>query len=417
MVAEPSAGAEVGAGEAPPFALSMREFVAMMAVLMACTALTVDIMLPSLPDIVADFGLSDPNQQQYMVTTYVAAFAAGHIFAGPLADRYGRRPIILGGLVIYSVAALVAAVADSYAMLLAARALQGLGAAGPRVVAVAVVRDRFVGRTMSQVMSFVLTVFIMLPVVAPTIGSVIAWVSDWRWVFGFLFVFGGATFAWVALRLPETHPRSGVGSSPPVAMGVAVRAIFAERASVGYMIALGFLMGCLLAYVASSQQLFADIYGIVRWFPAVFAIVAGGMVVSSIVNASLVQRLGMRVISHTAAVTFVVLSLVGVVGAALFAVPVWLLVVHLTVAFFLIGIMLPNFNAIAMEPLGRIAGTGASFVGFVMTALGAVLGGIVGQFFDGTIMPLAYGYCLYSVVILTVILLTERGFLFKTVSN
>lgn len=403
-------GEDVMHKEARSLGLSMVEFVAMMAVLMATTALSVDIMLVVLPDIAADFALEDPNLQQFMVTVYLAAFAAGHILAGPLSDRLGRRPVLLGGLLVYVAGSALAVVADSYAMLLLARAVQGFGASGPRVVAVAVIRDRFVGRSMSQVLSFVMTVFIMLPIIAPALGSAIAAVGSWPPVFGFLFLFGAGTFVWVFFRLPETNPRSGPAAVRPVPVLSAVAIIAQSRQTMGYMIALGFVFGCLLIYIATSQQLLADIYGIVDWFPLVFASVAGAMVVSTIVNARLVQRVGMRRLSHAALIALVVLTAAG--AALKLVVPVFpllLLIAFLALAFFLIGLTLPNFNSIAMEPLGHIAGTGSAFVGFAMTAMGAVLGGVVGQFYDGSIRPLVLGYLIYSVVALLVVAVTERG--------
>jgi len=262
-------------GEARSLGLSMVEFVGMMAILMALTALSVDIMLVVLPEIAADFGLEDPNLQQFMVTTYLAAFATGHIIAGPMSDRLGRRPILLVGLLVYIAGSALAMVADSYAMLLTARAIQGLGASGPRVVAVAVIRDRFVGRSMSQVLSFVMTVFIMLPIIAPALGTAIAWAGSWPPIFGFLLLVGVGTFAWVFVRLPETNPRHGPGALQPVPVITAVATIARSRQTVGYMLALGLVFGCLLIYIATSQQLLADIYGIVDWFPLVFASVAG----------------------------------------------------------------------------------------------------------------------------------------------
>lgn len=392
------------------------EFVALMAVLMALTALSVDVMLVVLPAIATDFALPDQNQQQYVVTVYLGAFAFGHIFVGPLSDRIGRKPALIAGLAVYVAGSVLATFAESFAILLAARAIQGFGAAGPRVIAVAVVRDRFVGRAMSQVMSFIMTVFIILPTVAPTIGLAIAALGSWPPIFAFLVLVGLTLAAWVVLRLPETNPRHGPHALPPVALGEAVVTIWRSSQTVGYMLALGFVFGCLMGYVATSQQLFADVYGIVDWFPAVFASVAGGMVVASIVNARLVPTVGMRRLSHGAVLAMLALS--GGASALLAVVPVfpvWLLVGFLSTGFFLIGLILPNFNAIAMEPLGRIAGTGSSFVGFVMTGLGALLGGILGQLYDGTGRPLVLGYFVYSAMVLAIVLATERGRLLQPV--
>jgi len=387
----------------------MWEFITLVAFAMAITALSVDIMLPVLPDIVSEFQIADPNQQQFMVTVYLFSFAVGQIFAGPISDRLGRRPTLLGGLAIYMAATVLAVFADSYAMLLTARAIQGIGAAAPRIVAVAVVRDRFVGRGMSQVMSFVMTVFIMLPLVAPAIGAVIGEIGSWRYVFGFLLLFTFSTAVWSALRLPETNP-TGKPGHEPVPLGMAVRMVLKSPQTVGYMVALGFVFACLLSYIASTQQVFADIYAIDDLFPLVFASSALMMVVASVVNARLVRRIGMRRISHGAMLAFAALSIAGVLLTFVVdPLPLSVLLVFLGLSFFFIGLILPNFNALAMEPLGRVAGTGSSVIGFVMTGIGAVLGGISAQLYDQTLHALLLGFVIFSIIVVLIVAFIEKG--------
>lgn len=387
----------------------MWEFITLVAFSMAITALSVDIMLPVLPDIVSEFSIADPNQQQFMVTVYLVSFAVGQIFVGPISDRFGRKPALLGGFLIYMCGTVLAVFADSYALLLAARAIQGLGASAPRIVAVAVVRDRFVGRGMSQVMSFVMTVFIMLPLVAPALGALIGDIGSWRYVFGFLLLFTIGTATWSALRLPETNP-TGTPGHEPVPLGKAVRTVLASQQTVGYMLALGFVFACLLAYIASTQQIFADIYGIVEFFPLVFASSAVMMVVASVVNARLVRTLGMRRISHGAMLAFVLLCILAMLGSFIVdPLPLPVLLVFLGLSFFFIGLILPNFNALAMEPLGHVAGTGSSVIGFVMTGLGAVLGGISGQYYDQTLHALLLGFVIFSIVVVIIVASIEKG--------
>ncbi len=397
--------------------LPMWEFVTLVAFFMAVTALSVDIMLPVLPNIVDDFGLHDQNDQQFMVTVYLIFFAIGQIFCGPISDRFGRKPVVVAGLVIYMVGTLISIVSGSYMILLLSRAVQGLGASAPRIIAVAVVRDRFVGRAMSQVMSFVVTVFIMLPLIAPALGATIGGFGSWRYVFGFLFLFGLGTAVWATLRLPETNPH-GEGDSKPIPLATAVRTVLANRLTVGYMLALGFIFGCLLGYIASTQQVFADIYGIVDWFPLVFASVAVMMVVASLTNARMVRTVGMRPISHGAMLGQVVVSVAALlISFVVDPLPLPILMIFLGLSFFLIGLILPNFNAMAMEPLGRVAGTGSSVIGFVMTGLGAVLGGVAANYYDQTLHPLLWSFVIYSIVVVIIVYAVEKGQILRPHAN
>lgn len=400
------------------FPLPMWEFVTLVAFFMAVTALSVDIMLPVLPNIVDEFGLQDQNDQQFMVTVYLVFFAIGQIFCGPISDRFGRKPVLVAGLVLYMVGTLISIVSGSYAILLVSRAVQGLGASAPRIIAVAVVRDRFVGRAMSQVMSFVVTVFIMLPLIAPALGAAIGGFGSWRYVFGFLFLFGLGTAVWAALRLPETNPHGDGADSTPIPLSAAVKTVVANRLTVGYMLALGFIFGCLLGYIASTQQVFADIYGIVDWFPLVFASVAVMMVVASLTNARMVRTVGMRRISHGAMLGQVVVSVVALlVSFVVDPLPLPVLLIFLGLSFFLIGLILPNFNAMAMEPLGRVAGTGSSVIGFVMTGLGAVLGGVAANYYDQTLHPLLWSFVIYSIVVVIIVYAVEKGQILRPHEN
>ena len=318
--------------------------------------------------------------------------------------------MLVGGFLLYAAGTILAIFAQSFEMLLAARAVQGLGASGPRVVAVAVVRDRYVGRGMSQIMSIVMMVFIILPIIAPSLGSLLALLGSWQPIFVFLLAFALCVMVWIGVRLEETNPRTGEGVRKAVPVLVALKTILESRQTVGYTMSLGFIFGCLITYIASAQQMFEDIYGIVTWFPLIFASVAGGMVVASLVNSTVVERIGMRRLSHGALIVFALVAVVAnIVHVAIGEFPVGLLVAFLSLSFFLVGLMLPNFNALAMEPLGAIAGTGSSFVGFAMTALGAILGGAVGQLYDGSAYPLFTGYCFFALISLVIVVITERG--------
>ncbi|WP_029010176.1 multidrug effflux MFS transporter [Azospirillum halopraeferens] len=385
------------------------EFVALIALLMALTALSIDIMLVALPDIAASYAVVSPNDRQLVVTAYMLGFAAGQPVHGPLSDRFGRKPVLAFGLVVFALAALAAAVAPDFGWMLAARVVQGLGAAAPRVVAIAIVRDRFAGRDMARVMSFVMMIFIIVPVLAPAMGEGILRLGPWPWIFGVLFLSGAAAFAWSALRLPETRPPGDRMPLSVAALSNAFTKVVTTRRSVGYTVAMGFLFGSLLAYIGSAQQVFVDVYGLGELFPLVFGAIAGAMALASLTNARLVGRLGMRRVSHAALLGYVAVCAVPVLAGFPPQPSLALFCAFLAAIFFAFGLIAPNFNALAMEPLGHVAGMASSFIGFYSTAAGAILGWLIGQAFDDSIRPLTMGIVACGLLALATVLVTERG--------
>lgn len=390
------------------------EFIAIMASLMALNALSIDMMLPALGQIRDDLAVAGPNDQQLVVTSYIVGFAIGQLFQGPLSDRFGRRPVLFAGLAAYALAAFAAMAAGGIQGLLAARFLQGIASAAPRVVAVAVVRDIYGGRRMAEVMSIVMMVFIVVPVLAPGLGAIVLVFGDWRLIFGFLGAAGLAVLAWTALRLPETRPPERREPLTPAWLAGALREALTTRQTLGYTLATGCLFGALLAYISSAQQIFTEVYPLGPWFPVVFGVVVIGMAGASLINSRLVATVGMRRLSHGALLGFLAAGLALVaLSLAMRPPPLAMLLVLLALALFCFGLIMPNFNALAMEPMGRIAGTASSVVGAVTTAMAGVIGGYIGQHFDGTVTPLALGLAFCPAVALGVVLVTERGRLFR----
>jgi DHA1 family bicyclomycin/chloramphenicol resistance-like MFS transporter len=378
------------------------------------TALSIDMMLPSLDQLRADLAVLGANDQQLVVTAYLIGFAFGQLFYGPLSDRFGRRPVLFGGLAVGAAAAFWAVAADSLGMLLAARLVQGAALAAPRVVAMAVVRDVYGGRRMAEVMSFVMMVFIIVPVIAPSVGSLLMLVGGWRAIFGFLGFVSLALLIWTVARLPETRT---VAMREPLSLtwlGAAIAETVTTRQTLGYSLAVGCLLGSLMSYVTSAQQIFVEVYHLGDLFPLAFGVVAIGMAAASLLNSRIVVRVGMRRVSHTALLGFCVagLGLAGV-AQAMTPPPLALYICLLGLALFCFGLIMPNFNALAMEPMGRIAGTASSIIGALTTALGAVLGAWVGQHFDGTVGPLSNGFAIFAAAGLVIVLATERGRLFR----
>jgi DHA1 family bicyclomycin/chloramphenicol resistance-like MFS transporter len=390
------------------------EFVALIASMMALTALSIDVMLPALPAISGTFSILDPNERQWMVTAYLLGFAIGQPLCGPLSDRFGRKPVLIAGLCLFAVGSLGAVLAPSFAALLCSRVAQGLGSASPRTMAVAIVRDRFAGRAMARVMSFVMMVFIVVPILAPALGEGILALAPWRWIFGFLAAAGLLALAWSALRLPETRHREDRLPLSAGALAGVLRTILSDRCAVGYTIALGFMFGNLMSYIGSAQQIFVDTYGLGRLFPVAFGSIACFMALASLVNSQLVMRLGMRRISHSALLAYIALCAIMAVAGYPERPPLLVFCTFLGATFFFFGLTVPNFNAMAMEPLGHVAGTASSMLGFYTTLAGAFFGWLIGQSFDGTVRPLEIGLSVMATLALAAVLITERGRLFGT---
>jgi DHA1 family bicyclomycin/chloramphenicol resistance-like MFS transporter len=388
---------------------SFAEFIAILALMTALPALSVDIMLPALGTIGHDLGLSNDNDRQLVISFYLIGSALGQLLWGPVADRTGRKLPLYLGLAVYMLGAVASALATGASLMFVSRIVQGIGAAAPRIIAVAIVRDRFAGREMARVMSFVMMVFIIMPILAPSMGQVTLLLGSWRLLFAMLVLISLATLVWGWLRLEETHPPEKRTPLTFARLVSSLGTILTTRQTLGYGIAFSFFFGVLFSYIGSAEQIFVDVYGLGRDFPLVFGAIASVMVLSSLTNARLVGRLGMRRVSHTALFAF--LFACGVMALFGFPEKPPLIVFCLFIAwtFFCFGLIGPNFNAMAMEPMGRIAGTASSFNGFMTTGVGAFFGYLVGQAFDGTVRPLMIGYTTLGLACLIAVLIVERG--------
>lgn len=397
------------------------EFIALAASLTCLTALSIDIMLPVLPALGRDLGLANANDQQWVVTSYLGGLVIGQLFVGSVSDRFGRLPILYAGLTLFILGAAMASFATSFQWLLVARTLQGMGGAAPRIVTVAVVRDLYAGRQMARIMSLVMTTFIMVPVFAPSLGQLLGFAGGWRAPIIFLALAGIAATLWAWVRLPETSPRHALGRTDAAATVQsisyfqALKAVYQSRLTIGYVVANGFMFACLMSYILSSQQIFVDIYGLGIWFPLAFGAIAIAMALSGALNALIVVRRGMRAVSHRALLAFILVAGCVATLSMLYdgRPPFWALWVGLWVQFFFFGLIVSNFNALAIEPLGHVAGTASSVMGSYTTLSGAVFGTLIGQLFDMTALPMNLGFVVFSSASLIIVLITERGRLFR----
>lgn len=399
-------------GSAELTAIGSREFIAIIAALMAINSLSIDPMLTALPAIATEFGLTRANDRQWVITAYLVGISVGCLFYGPLSDRFGRKPVTLFSIALFLVATIACALAPSFELLVAARGAAGLFAASSRVISVSLARDRFSGDAMARVLSLAYVVFMMAPVIAPSLGQMVLHFAGWRWIFGSLGVLGLGLLLWIALRLPETLPRERRTRASAGALLVSAGNVLRHRGSVGYMLASGVCMAGTVAFITSAQQIFADIFDLADWFPMIFAgmslVIAGG----GFVNSRLVQRHGARRIGHGAIVAMIGIALVHLAllygGCETFAG----FIVLQSLSMLCLSLTVSNFGALAMEPYAQGAGLASTLQAFLAGVLSAALGGLAGGAYDGTSMPLAASFLWLGLAALALIAWAERGRLF-----
>ena len=385
---------------------------------MALNAMAIDVILPALQQIGASLDVADENTRQLPLTAYIAVFGLSQIGYGTVSDHFGRRPVLIFGLVIYVIGCTGAAFSTNFPMLLLMRGLQGFGAGATRVIAISLIRDTFGGRRMASVMSLAMMVFMGVPIIAPGIGQLILMASGWRAILGFIASFGLMMTVWCSLRLPETladEDRRELRFGPVLE---AFRIVVSNRVASGYALGTGLIFGCLFAYLNSAQQIFQEHYHLGALFPVAFSSGAVLIAIASFTNSRLVERLGMRLLSHGALACFAVIS--AIVCATVYfregQVPFWLFYSANLLWFGCFAFIGTNFNALAMDPLGHVAGTASSVLSSVQTVLGGILGALIGQAYDGTLLPLSLGFLCMSLASFAVIALTERNRLFGRVA-
>ena len=393
-------------------ALSRVEFVILIASIMMSVAFAIDSMLPALPAIGRSLGVAAESRQALIITVFVVGFGLAQFFVGTLSDRFGRRGLMLASLIGYAGFGLAAAVAPSFPTLLAARLAQGAAAAGARVLATSVVRDKFSGREMAQVMSLASMIFMAAPILAPSMGTMVMWVAPWRWIFVVLAILGGALWLWVFLRLPETLKPENRLAITVEQIVASWRVVLADRQSVGYTIAMTGLSCTIMGFITSVQPIFADIFHHPEWLPGGFAVMASTMAVASLINSRIVMMWGMRRIGHASLIGFIAFAGVHAVIAS---------TAHETLVSFItlqsammacFALTTANFGAMAMENMGKVAGTASSVQGSFSTVLGALGGYSIAKSFNGTTAPLYIGITVAGLIALVAVITAEGGRLF-----
>ncbi len=367
------------------------EFVALIAMMFATIAFSTDAMLPALPQIVADLAPTTPERVPLILTTFVFGLGVGTLFTGPLSDAFGRKNVVYGGAFVYILATIVAWASQSLEVMLAARVAQGLGAAGPRVVSLAIIRDLFSGRQMAKIMSFVMMIFVLVPALAPAIGAVIIGLTGWRSIFAAFVLFSVLSILWMGVRLPETLPRAARRPLRLPLLWRAVKEIFSNPMVCLSITVQSLAMAIMFSTLMLVQPIYDHVYGRADSFPVWFGIIALVSGTSSLLNALLVVRFGMqRLVTITLGAQIVISGAMAGFGLGDLPEPFgfYFFAAWQVCLFFQAGLVMGNLNALAMEPLGHIAGMAASVIGAVSTVTAALIASVIGLLFNGTITPL-----------------------------
>lgn len=384
----------------PSRPLRFGEFIALLALLMATVAYSVDAMLPLLVAIGNDLSPGAPERAQQVLTVFLLGLGLGTFIAGPLSDSLGRKRVILAGIALYMVAAVIAALSESMTMLLLARFVQGLGTAAPRVVSQALVRDLYAGRMMARVISFSMTVFTLVPAVAPLVGAQLGALFGWRAIFWSFLAFGSISALWLSLRQPETLPPERRQRLDARALWAALRQVLGHPRVRLYLAAQTFVYASMFVWLSEVALIFRSSFDRTEEFPMWFALVALLSAPSSLLNARLVLRLGMRRLIGIAVGGQILASVLvlGVFSADLGAAAFPVFMIYMITQFFAVGFLIGNLNALALEPMGHVAGMAASVMGGVSTIAAALVATPMSLLHDGTPVPLAVAVLLSAIL-------------------
>ena len=378
--------------------IGFKEFVALMAMMIALTALSIDAMLPALTNIGNDLGVTEPNDNQLIISILFLGLAIGQLFYGPLSDNIGRKPAVYFGLFIFGIGCIISMFSKDLTIMLVGRCLQGIGLSGPRVVTIAIIRDLYKGERMAQVMSFVLAVFIAVPAIAPAVGQGVLFIADWRMIFVVLLSLGTTAFIWFYLRQEETLTKENRMKFSFTNLGKKLKEIITIRSTIAYTLAAGFISSAFVGFLNSSQQVFQIQFGLGDRFPIYFAAIALSVGLASFVNGKLVMRYGMQKMVRSAALSIVVISIIfyGLINTLIVNPSLMFFMIYLLSTVFFVGILFGNLNSMAMEPLGHMAGIGAAIVGSVSTFISVPFGTYIGMQYNGTVEPMVMGFLIFG---------------------
>lgn len=385
------------------------EFIALMASLMSIVALSIDALLPALPEIAESIGVTNPKDNQLLITMIFLGLGFGQLILGPLSDSFDRKPIVYIGFIIFIIASIICVTTKSFEMMILGRLLQGIGLSSPRSISTSMIRDEFSGDYMAKILSIVVMFFILVPVVAPTLGQLLINFFNWKSIFYFNLIFGLAIMLWFWLRQPETLSKEKRIPFSKHLFIDGTKEFFKYKQAVAFTIISGFIMGSFMVYLSTSQQIFQEQYNLADMFPYIFASLAISIGLATYLNSQLVVKFGMMRIAYISSLAYATISILYVVLFWSGVNPsIYVLVVFFALQFFAVGFLFGNLRALAMQPLGHIAGIGAALNGFLSTIMAVPIANYIGGFVTDSVLPLFIGFSFFGVLSVLVFMALNR---------
>lgn len=389
--------------------MSAKEFTILVAALMSIVAISIDALLPALGIIGKELGITDPNQPQYLISMLFLGEAIGLLVAGPFSDALGRKPILFTGFAVYLTGTIVCYLSSSLEGLMLGRFLQGLGVAGPQIAAMSLVRDMFKGAQMARTMSLVMMIFVLVPAIAPTLGQAVMLISDWRGIFEMYLIYALILLAWVSFRLKETLPQEKRITLTPRSFYDGFKEVLTHRTTASYTVCMGLFFGGFIGYLNSSQQIFQVQFHTGKLFSVYFGVLALVLGFSSLINSRIVEKHGTKTIAFRAIVTVVIASAIFLALHAFVDITLWMFMAYAVIFFFCFGLLFGNINALAMEPMGHVAGIASAVIGSLSSIMSMVIGTLIGQLYNNTLIPITIGFVIVGSLALFIMLWAEKG--------
>ncbi|MDR6984932.1 DHA1 family bicyclomycin/chloramphenicol resistance-like MFS transporter [Rheinheimera pacifica] len=388
---------------APQSRISTGEFTLLVALMMSIVAISIDALLPALDAIRADIAMSHPNQAQLVVSALFFGMAIGQLICGPLSDATGRKKVLNGGIALFLVGTVICYFANDINSLLFGRFVQGLGVSGPYVSAISIVRDKYSGNDMARIMSLVMMIFVMVPALAPSLGQAVLWVGSWRDIFLLYVGYALLIVVWIFCRLEETLPKPHRIPMSKKGFAAGFKEVIRNVPTVCYMICMGLFFGSFIGYLNSAQQIFQDLFKTGELFTLYFGLLAIVFGAASLVNSRLVQKWGMQHLSNSAVLGIIVSSALFLVLHLAIEVQLWMFLIYAAVLFFCFGLVFGNINAMAMEPMGHVAGIAAAIIGSVSSIMSMCIGTVIGQMYNGTLIPVTAGFFIFGCISMAIL--------------